>query len=255
VAAVDFDDARTLARALEGVEVLFNTYWVRFPRGAATHEAAVAASAGLFRAAREAGVRRIVHVSITHPSADSPLSYFRGKAAVEAALVASGVSHAILRPAVLFGEGDVLLNNVAWVARRFPVIGIPAGDYGVRPIHVGDFARIAVDRSRGTGDAVVDAVGPEAPAYADLVLQVARAVGRRPRLLRLPRRAVHAAAALLGLWTGDVVLTAEEVHGLADNLLVTEGPATGTTRLSAWLEENAARLGRTWASELRRHYL
>lgn len=248
------DDVDGLARSLEGVEVLFNTYWVRFSRGDSTHEKAVARSRNLFRAARSAGVRRIVHVSITNPSQDSPLSYFRGKAEVETALVESGLSHAILRPAVFFGARDVLVNNIAWVARRFPVIGIPAGDYGVQPMHVHDFARLALANSESPENVVLDAVGPEAPSYRDLVAMIARAVGRSPRIITLPRWAVRGAAGVLGWMTGDLVLTRQEVDGLADNLLVSRGPATGTTRLSAWLAESKDELGREWASELGRHY-
>jgi uncharacterized protein YbjT (DUF2867 family) len=253
-APLDLDDPAALRRSLAGVEVLFNTYWVRFPRGEETHERAVARSRNLFRAAREAGVRRIVHTSVTRPSSSSRLSYFRGKAEVEAALAETGISRAILRPAVFFGQRDVLVNNIAWVARRFPVIGIPAGDFGVQPIHVDDFAQLAVEQSEGAADTLLDAVGPEAPSYRDLFAMVARAVGKRPRIVAMPRWTVLGAARLLGLFTGDVVLTRDEVDGLAENLLVSDAPPTGTTRLSRWLASESDTLGRTWASELERHY-
>ncbi len=251
---LSFDDPAALRAALEGVEVLFNTYWIRFPRASLTHELAVENSRVLFAAAREAGVRRIVHTSITNPSPDSPLSYFRGKAHVEQALEASGVSHAILRPAVFFGERDVLLNNIAWAARRLPVFGIPRGDYGVQPIHVEDFAALAIEQAVRNENVVIDAVGPEAPPYRQLVQMVARAVGANPRIVTMPRAMIHAGGWLMGLFTGDVVLTRDEIAGLADNLLVSEQPPTGSTRLSDWLEAERQTLGRTWASELRRHY-
>jgi len=254
VAPLPLDDPGALRRSLEGVEVLFNTYWVRFPRGAETHARAVARSRNLFRAAREAGVRRIVHASVTNPSPASRLSYFRGKAEVEAALAETGISRAILRPAVFFGQRDVLVNNIAWVARRFPVIGIPRGEFGVQPIHVDDYASLAVEQSEGAEDAVLDAVGPEAPSYRELVASIARAVGARPRIVAVPRWTVLGAARLLGGYTGDVVLTPDEVDGLAGNLLVSRGPPTGPTRLSRWLEREGDSLGREWASEIERHY-
>lgn len=254
VVRLDLDDPEALRAALEGVEVLFNTYWVRFPRGRLTHEVAVGRSVRLFAAAREAGVRRIVHTSITNPSPVSRLSYFRGKAAVEAALAASGLSYAILRPAVFFGERDVLLNNIAWAARRLPVIGVPRGEFRVQPVHVDDFARLAVELAASREDVVLDAVGPEAPLYRDLVATVARAVGASPRIVALPRAAVHLAAKVLDVVTRDVVLTREEIDGLADDLLASRFPATGTTRLSEWLSAEAPALGVEWASELGRHY-
>ncbi len=254
VAPFRFDDPASMRAALAGAEVLYNTYWVRFPRGGATHEGAVRNSRALFGAARDAGVRRIVHVSVTNPSADSPFSYFRGKAGVEAALRETGVSHAILRPALFFGPRDVLVNNLAWIARRLPVFGVPRGEFGVQPISIGDLARLAVDRAAGDADVVLDAVGPETFGYREFVARVARAVGARPRIVAMPRWAVLAGARVLGLVTGDVVLTREEVDALAENLLVSRGPPTGTTRFSDWLAAGGAALGRAWASELDRHF-
>ena len=80
---LDFTDPAGLTESLRGARVLVNTYWVRFAHGQVSHETAVAQSRVLLRAAADAGVGRVVHVSITHPSADSPYPYFRGKAAVE----------------------------------------------------------------------------------------------------------------------------------------------------------------------------
>jgi NADH dehydrogenase len=116
---------------------------VRFPRGQVDYAAAVANSRLLFGAARDAGVQRIVHVSITHPSVTSPYLYFRGKAEVEHALVEAGVSHAVLRPAILFGGDGVLINNIAWLLRRVPVFAVGGtGEYHIRPIHIDDLARL-----------------------------------------------------------------------------------------------------------------
>jgi NADH dehydrogenase len=251
---LDLDDPRALRAALDGADVLINTYWVRFPHGRATHALAVERSARLFAAARDAGVRRVVHTSITNPSPDSPLTYFRGKAAVEEALRATGLPHSILRPAVFFGERDVLLNNIAWAARRLPVFGVPRGDFRIQPIHVDDFARLAVEHAARTDDVAVDAVGPEAPVYRELVATVARAVGSRTRIAAMPRAVVHAGAWILGLVTHDVVLTRQEIDGLADGLLVSRDMPTGATRLSDWLAAESSSLGVEWASELGRHY-
>ncbi len=254
VARLAFDEPAALRAALEGVSVLYNTYWVRFARGDATHARAVANSRALFRAAAEAGVRRIVHVSITNPSPDSRLPYFSGKAEVERTLAETGIPHAILRPAVFFGGRDVLVNNVAWLLRRLPVFGIPRGAFGLRPIHVEDFERLAVEHGRGEGSAVVDAVGPETLGYAELVRAIARAVGSRAVIVPMPRGAILVASRILGRALGDVPLTAEELDGLAANLLVTRGPATGSIRFGAWLAVHADALGRNWANELVRHY-
>jgi NADH dehydrogenase len=239
--------------AFEGVDTFFNTYWVRFQAAGFDQLRAVEHSAGLFRLAAEAGVRRIVHVSVSNPSQGSPYAYFRGKAAVEAALVASGVPHSILRPAVLFGRGDVLFNNIAWLLRHMPVFAIPGdGAYGVRPIHVRDLARLALEEAACAGNRTLDAVGPESFTYRELVERIERAVGVRRRIVCVSPSLVVALSRALGLMLRDVLLTREEMGALMDGLLDTPGPATAPGRLSDWLAEHGDTFGRRYASELRR---
>src|SRR5918911_5098020 len=151
-----FDDPVALARDLEGIATLYNTYWVRFERGRTTFASAVENSRTLFDAARHAGVARIVHVSIANPSVDSPLPYYRGKALVEQALAAAGVPYAIVRPTWIFGGSrEVLANNIAWILRRMPVFVLPGdGRYPVQPVHVDDFAQICVRSGGGGGDVI-----------------------------------------------------------------------------------------------------
>lgn len=250
----EFEDPARMRAALAGVKVLHNTYWVRFAHGTTTHARAVEHSRRLFRAAAEAGVERVVHVSITNPSLDSELPYFKGKAEVEQALAASGLSHAILRPAVFFGGRDVLINNIAWLLRRLPVFGIAPGRYGLQPIHIEDMARLSVEQAESRTTGTMDAVGPEALGFDELVRLVRRAVGSRALVTTVPPWLLLLASRVLQVVVGDVVLTADEVAGLTSNLLVSSGPATGKTRFSDWLGQNAAELGTAWASELERHF-
>jgi len=249
-----FDEPTAMRAALRDVRVLYNTYWTRFDHGASTFARAVANSRALFRAAADAGVERVVHVSITNPTSDSPLPYFRGKAETEAALRETGLSCAILRPAVFFGGRDVLVNNIAWLLRRLPVFGVATGGYRLQPIHVEDFARLALAHGEGRTDVVVDAVGPEALGFDELVRLVRRAVGSRALVVLVPRTLLLAAARVVGALVRDVVLTRDEVAGLTANLLISRGAPTGSTRFTGWLDGNAERLGVEWASELARHY-
>lgn len=250
-----FDRPAELARSLRGASTLYNTYWVRFEHGSVTFEQAVLNTLVLFEAAREAGVTRIVHVSITGAGTDSPLPYFRGKGRVEKALRASGLGYAILRPTVIFGCEDILINNIAWILRRFPVFAVPGdGRYRIQPVYVDDVAGIAVDAGRETANVTIDTVGPETYAYADLVKLVARVLGRRARLVHVSPALALLASKLLGALVGDVVLTRDEIDGLMAGLLVSRGAPIGTTRLGLWLSENAATLGARYASELERHY-
>jgi len=252
---LDFEDPDGLRSGLEGVDTLFNTYWIRFEHGAATFDRAVKNSVLLFGMAAEAGVRRIVHVSITNPDASSPLPYFRGKAVVEKALKRSGVSHAILRPALFFGGRDVLVNNIAWLLRRFPIFAIAGtGEYRVQPIHVEDFAGLAVELGNGRDDVVVDAVGPEIRRFDEIVHLVAAAVGSQVRIVHLPPRLVLALGRVMAVFLRDVLLTRDEMSGLSSELLVSTRPPTGTTAFGRWIVDHADDLGHRYASELARHY-
>jgi NADH dehydrogenase len=248
------EDAARMRAALADVKVLYNTYWVRFAHGTTTHALAAEHSRRLFQAAAEAGVERVVHLSITNPSLDSTLPYFKGKAQVEQALAASGLSHAILRPAVFFGGRDVLINNIAWLLRRLPIFGIARGRYGLQPIHVEDLARLAVEQGASRTNLTMDAVGPEVLGFDELVHLVRRAVGSRALVTSVPRWLLLLAAGLLRPLVGDVVLTADEVDGLRANLLVSKAPPTAPTRFTDWLGRHADELGRTWANELVRHF-
>ena len=255
VRPLDFDDRPRLTEALRGVETLYNTYWIRFRRGALDHATATARSEVLFQAAADAGVQRVVHLSITHPGIDSPYSYFREKARTEAALAGTGLPHTILRPAILFGGSGVLLNNIAWLLRRLPVFAVGGdGSYRIRGIHVDDLARLCVTEGSRTGNAVLDAVGPERPTFDELVRTTARAVGSRARLVHVPGALVPPLSSALGLLLRDRLLTADEYHAMADGLADTDGPATGTTALSDWLRQEGPTLGRHYANELTRHY-
>lgn len=251
----NFDQPDQLARSLEGATTLYNTYWVRFSHGGTTFEQAIANTRTLFQAAKVAGVRRVVHVSITNPSIDSPLPYFKGKAMLEAALMESGLSYAILRPTVIFSLEDVLVNNIAWVLRRFPVFAMPGdGAYRMQPIFVEDMAGLAVKAGGESQNKVLDAVGPETYTFDGFVRLVADKIGRHPLIWHAPPGLALWLSRVVGLLVGDVVLTRDEVAGLMGNLLVSEKPPTGQTRLSAWLDQHADKLGRRYASELGRHY-
>jgi nucleoside-diphosphate-sugar epimerase len=252
---LDFDDQARLVSSLRGNEVLVNTYWVRFDRGSNTQAQAVENTRKLIAAAVQAGIRRVVHISITNPSADSPLPYFSGKAANERAVTESGLSYSILRPTVLVGPEDILINNIAWLLRRLPVFGLPGdGSYRLQPVYVGDVADLAAEAAYGGQNAVVDAVGPDIFTFREMVELIGRKIGARRLMVPLPPSFALLAAQIFGRVVGDVMLTPEEVRGLMANLLVSRDPPLCSTRLADWLEQNKDRVGKGYASELERHY-
>jgi NADH dehydrogenase len=251
----NFENPEQLEKSLQGASVLINTYWVRFPKGDSTFASAVKNSHTLFRAAKNAGVRRIVHVSIANPSLNSGLGYYRGKAQVEEILFASNLSYSVLRPTVIFGNEDILINNIAWFLRKFPFFAVPGdGRYRIRPIYVGDMACLLADAAQHEQDEIFNAVGPETFSFEQLVRLLALKIGKRPILVRAPEAVVRSATTLVGKMLGDVVLTREEYRGLMDCLLAPEGPATGQTRLTDWLTANAEHLGLRYSSEVALHF-
>jgi len=248
-----FDQPGRLCESLRGVDALINTYWVRFDHRRFSHREAVTNTQILFQAAKEAGVRRIVHVSITNPDLRSDLPYFRGKAELESALKTLGVSYCILRPTVLFGKEDILINNIAWALRRLPVFGVfGAGDYKLQPIYVDDLAAAAVQKAGGTDDEIVNAIGPETFTYRALVELLRRTLGVYRPILAVPPGLGYWACRLLGLLVRDVVITRQEIRGLMENRLYVDAPALGSTKLSAWVTRHRDTLGRHYSSELAR---
>jgi NADH dehydrogenase len=255
VRPLDVERPGALASALTGVDTLYNTYWLRFPRGGATFEGAVTRSATLLAAARDAGVRRVVHVSVVNASADAATPYVRAKAALESVVRSSGLEWVIVRPTLTYGPGDILINNLAWALRRFPVYGLPGlGRYTVQPVHVDDLARICVEAASGNAGRMLDAAGPETLTYRELVDLVRRAVGSRSLVLPMPGPVVLATAKLLGLLVRDVVLTRDEIRELTSSLLTSHQPPLGAIRVTDWVRANAGSLGRRWSSELARNY-
>jgi nucleoside-diphosphate-sugar epimerase len=249
----DFDQPEKLKESLEGVKVLYNTYWVRFNHRLFTHADAVRNSLTLFEAAKKAGVERIVHVSITNPSSDTALEYFQGKAILEKAVIDSGISYAILRPAVLFGKEDILINNIAWALRKLPVFGVFGdGSYGIQPIYIDDFADLAVKQGAIREDSIINAIGPESFTYKELVKTISRLIGKNRPIISVPPFLGYMFAKAVGWLMGDTFLTWEEIKGLMAGTLAVDTPPTGSTKLTEWVASQSDTLGKKYTSELRR---
>ncbi len=247
------DNPDKLIDILKGVSVLYNTYWVRFNHKKFTYADAVKNTITLFDAAKEAGVERIVHISITNPSDDSHLEYFSGKAKLEEALKDSGIPYAILRPTVLFGKEDILINNIAWALRRLPVFGVFGnGQYRLQPIYVDDLAELAVDQGENKEDIVINAIGPETFTYKGLVETIGDIIGKKRPIISIPPAVGYIACILIGKLVNDVIITREEIDGLMADLLYVDSPPAGKIKLTDWVGEHADSLGRRYTSELAR---
>lgn len=252
---LNFAELEQLTGSLKDVDVLYNTYWVRFNHALFKHADAIENTLMLFQAAKKAGVSKVVHVSITNPDENSPLEYFKGKAILENALKNSGMHYSIVRPAVIFGDEDILINNIAWTLRKFPVFGVfgDASKYHVCPIYVNDLAHIMMEEGAKTGNNIINALGPEDFSYKDLVQMIGESIGVQRKIIEIPPELGYWISRLVGLFVGDVFVTREEIKGLMADLLHVQGaPATGSTALSEWVKQNAGTLGVRYASEMAR---
>lgn len=251
---LDFTHPDLLVQALRGTDTLYNTYWVRSTHGAASFAQAVRNTKLLVEAAQTAGVRRLVHVSIANP-ADSDLPYYRGKAELEEVVRRSGLSYALVRPTLLFGHGDVLINNIGWFLRHLPIFGIPGdGQYRLQPVFVEDYADRIAEAGSLDQDVIIDVAGPEIFTFDALVRTLRDAMSLRTPLVHVPPTVAIAATRVVSLAIRDIVLTGAEVRGLMAELLVSRQPSTCSTRLSDWVQQAGDTLGRRYASELDRHY-
>ena len=249
----DFENIKALTNALKDVDVLYNTYWVRFNHKTFTHSVAVTNTLNLFKAAEAAGVKRIVHISITNPDINSPLEYFKDKALLEKALMDSGISWSILRPAVIFGDEDILVNNIAWFLRNLPVFGIPGdGSYGIQPVFVEDLADMAVDAGAANENTVVNAVGPEKYTYREFVKTIGAIIGHNKKTVSMPPFIIYLTGLIAGFLKKDIIITKEELKGLMAGTLAVDTEPTGKTLISEWAKINAETLGKNYASELGR---
>ena len=255
---IDFAERGALIESLRGAYALHNTYWVRYDyRNESAdfgYEQAVANTRILLECAREAGVRRIIHLSVANASEDSSWGYFRGKARLEQDLGASGLPHSIVRPTIIFGHREnVLINNIAWMLRKLPVHGVfGRGDARVTPIHVDDLARICADAADREGDELLNAVGPETFTYKEMVRKMAKAMGLRRLIVPSPDWLTVGVGSLIGRLLGDIVITRHEIAGLRDETMYTGTEPLGDIRFTYWLATEADTLGRTYVNDLAR---
>jgi NADH dehydrogenase len=250
-----FDDPEKLVATLRGGSTLYNTYWIRFEYGGATFQRAVRNTLTLFACAKKAGVGKIVHISVTNASLESRLPYYRGKALQEQALIDSGVSYAIVRPTLVFGKEDILVNNIAWLIRTFPVFPIFGdGGYTLQPVYVGDVAAIAVSCARAQQGVILDAIGPESFTFDDFVRLVSAQIKPGVKLVHVPPSIGIGLGRVIGFAVRDVILTSDELRGLMQGMLTSGQAPNGSTRFSEWLALHKDEIGVTYSSELRRHF-
>lgn len=255
VSPFHFERPEQLAKDLEGAKTLYNTYWIRFERGAATFDLTLERTRILAEAAARAGVRHLVQFSSVGADERSDLPYFRAKAEAEKLVAASFPGVTIIRPTLMFGVESLLFNNLAWMLKKMPVFAVCGrGDYLLQPVYVDDVAAAAVTAEPSAESRILEIGGPETCSYRELLQQLAAVVGARLRVLQVRMERLMQMTSTLAHLTDDVLMTRDEAEALVRGMLVASGPAAGSTRLSSWLEDHGQELGKTYQSVLDRYY-
>jgi uncharacterized protein YbjT (DUF2867 family) len=251
----NFDQPDLLRESLHGTETLYNTYWVRFNHGHSTFAQAVKNTEILFQCAAAAGVQKIVQISVTNAHEDSNLPYYQGKALQESVLKSCKVPYTIIRPTLVFGKEDILVNNIAWLMRKFPFFPIFGdGQYRLQPIYVEDLASIAIAGAGQPGNLTLDAIGPEDYTFEHFIRLIANVLERKVIFLKTPPALGILLGKLIGFAMRDVILTRAELDGLMMNMLTSNQAPNGKTRFSNWLKLNKHEIGTTYSSEFKRHF-
>jgi uncharacterized protein YbjT (DUF2867 family) len=254
----DFEKPDRMVEAFHGVDVFVNSYYIRFDHGSATFERAVDHSRALIAQALSAGVRKIVHVSVSNADQRSELRYYANKARIERLVRESGLPYTILQPAIVVGQGDILVNNIAFFLRRLPVFTIfGRGDYRAQPMTVDALAEVALEAiDGGHRNATVPVAGPADWRFLEMVRAIRSAIRSRAVIVPAPAWVALAGLRVAGAILGDVVLTADEIKGLTREYLYARDPLRRGIDFAAWLASGSTpeTLGQTYASELQRHF-
>ena len=191
----------SLGPAMHGVQSVVHLVGIiRTGRGSSFDRVHRQGTAIVAEAAKEAGAREIIYISAMGATSDPKYPYLHSKRQAELHITSSGMDHTILRPSVIFGEGDEFLTALAGLVRLGPVVPvIGSGRNRMQPVAVEDVARCVAD---SVGNSLVkgrtiNLGGPHRLSYNDLLEEVALAMGRRLRLAHIPTALAWPAVALL----------------------------------------------------------
>jgi NADH dehydrogenase len=236
----------SVARAIEGADVVVNAAGVKSERGPQSYEAVHVSGAGeIARAARAEGVRALVQISGIGADSGSANPYIASKGRAEEVARAEFPDAIMLRPSVVFGPQDEFFNRFAALARFLPALPLfGGGETRLQPVFAGDVALATARALGGAAEAgqTYELGGPEIMTLREAVQLVLRIVERRRWLIGLPfgvSRTVAgateiASAATLGLFPKAMTTTRDQVELLRHDNIVSE-PAIANGRTLAAL--------------------
>jgi NADH dehydrogenase len=217
VTVVQADVMHDLPRLLPGHDAVINLIAILQGSEAAFQQVHVELPRRIAAAMTATGPRRLVHVSALGVSADAPSRYLRSKAAGEAALQAAGLDLTLVRPSLVFGEGDKSVNLFARLQRSFPLMPLGGADAQMQPVWVDDLARALVEvllRREAIGQ-TYEVAGPQVVTLGDLVRLAGRVEGHPRPVLPLPHFAATLQALAMECLPGEPLLSRDNLASLS----------------------------------------
>jgi len=222
--AADVTDEAAVARAVEGASVVVNTVGILHGNFAAIQ---AAGPGRIGRLAAAAGVGRVVHISALGADPSSPSAYARTKAEGEAELLAAFPKATILRPSIVFGEGDHFFNRFAQMAMVLPFMPVIHGETRFQPVYVGDVTQAIMTALADpvTEGRIYELGGPRVWTFRELLAFVVKETGRNRRLVNIP-----SGLAAIQAWIGELLpnppLTRDQLKLLRQDNVVASGALT-----------------------------
>ncbi len=199
--ATDCTKDESVARAVQGADVVINLLGVLYERGSQSFQGVhVDAAARIARLAAASGVNRLIQISAIGADANSPSSYARSKAAGEQAVLSAFPAATILRPSIVFGPEDNFFNKFAAMAQKAPALPlIGGGKTRFQPVYVGNLAdavvaALANDGSRGK---TYELGGPRVYSFRELLELTQKDILRHRPLVTIPWNIAESLAGLL----------------------------------------------------------
>jgi len=231
----NISDLPTLTRLMAGHDAVVNLVAVLHGNEQRFEQVHVTLPQTIANACQASGVKRLVHISALGAGLQAPSMYQRSKARGEAVLQAAGLDLTVLRPSVIFGEGDRFLNLFARLLKVLPVFPLAGADTRFQPVWVEDVARAvvyALNNPDTTGQ-TVEAVGPEVFTLRQLVEMTGEAAGTPKPVFGLPRALAYFQALAMEFAPGEPLMSTDNLSSMeVDN--VASPAQAGQLTLADW---------------------
>ncbi len=226
----DLHDEAALTRLVAGHDAVVNLVAILHGNQASFDHAHVQLPQKLARACAATGVQRLVHVSALGAALDAPSMYQRSKACGEQALHAAGLALTVLRPSVIYGEGDRFLNLFARLQSLFPLMPLAGAGARFQPVWVEDVAQAIVNALQQPASVgqTYEAVGPEVLTLRQLVQLAGRLSGNPRPIIGLPLALGKLQALLMELAPGEPLMSRDNIDSMTlDNVASGTLPGLG----------------------------